>query len=218
MSLPTSALARRRASRTLLVLLVALLGAVVLPASPASAHAELLRSTPEDGATLKAAPASVTLIFGEEILADGLGMVATAADGSKVALGKPAVSGTKVVAAWPPDAPGGSYKVAWRVVSADGHPISGVLSFSYAGAASPSASPTPTSSPTSPSASASSPAATASPTDVVSPAASPASSSGSSGSTSWPLIIGVAALLAAVIALVVVVARRRSDAAGGDRT
>ena len=218
MSLPTSAPARRRASRTLLVLLAALLGALVLPASPASAHAELLRSTPADGATLKAAPPSITLTFGEEILPDGLGMVATAADGTKVALGKPTVSGTKVVAAWPPDAPGGSYTVAWRVVSADGHPISGVLSFSYAGAASPTASPTPTSPSTSPAASPTSPAATASPTDVVSPAASPVSSSGSSSSTSWPLIIGVAALLAAVIALVAVVARRRSGATGGDRT
>lgn len=200
----------------LLVLLVALLGAVVLPASPAFAHAELLRSIPADGSALKAAPPSVTLVFGEDILPDGLGMVATSADGTKVALGKPTVSGTKVVAAWPPDAPGGSYKVAWRVVSADGHPISGVVSFSYTGTPSPSGSPTPTSSP-SPSASATSPTATASPTDVVSPAATPASSSDSSSSPSWPLIIGAVALLAAVIALVVVVARRRADP-GGDRT
>ena len=196
------------------MLLVALLGAVVLPASPAFAHAELLRSIPADGSALKAAPASVTLVFGEEILPDGLGMVATSADGAKVDLGKPTVSGTTVVAAWPPDAPGGSYKVAWRVVSADGHPISGVLSFSYAGTASPTASPTPTSSPTT---SSTSPAASASPTDVVSPAATPASSSDSTSSTSWPLVIGAAALLAAVIALVVIVARRRADP-GGDRT
>jgi hypothetical protein len=138
-------------------------------------------------------------------------MVATSADGTKVALGKPAVSGTKVVAAWPPDAPGGSYTVAWRVVSADGHPISGVLAFAYAGTPSPTTSPTSTSSPPS------SQSSSASPTDVVSPAATPASSSDSTSSTSWPLVIGAAALLAAVIAHVVIVARRRADP-GGDRT
>jgi hypothetical protein len=41
---------------------------------------------------------------------------------------------------WPADLPAGSYEVGYRVVSADGHPITGAISFSFG---SPSTMPSP---------------------------------------------------------------------------
>jgi len=39
--------------------------------------------------------------------------------------------GTDVIVPWPSDLPPGEYSVAFRVVSADGHPVTGQITFSY---------------------------------------------------------------------------------------
>jgi methionine-rich copper-binding protein CopC len=115
----------------LIVGLCALFGMVV--AAPVRAHAELVSSTPADGASLKLAPKVVRLVFGEDLLPGGTAVTATdvAADG-RVELPDPQVAGDTVSVRWPASAPGGQYRVAYRVVSADGHPITGSISFRYA--------------------------------------------------------------------------------------
>ena len=107
---------------------------VVLTATTAAAHSELVASTPSDGQVLDAPPASVTLQFNETISPAGLQIVAQGPDGP-ITLGTPLIEGASVITPWPADAPGGDYRVAYRVVSADGHPIDGSLSFSYTAAA-----------------------------------------------------------------------------------
>lgn len=57
---------RRRLLAPLLVLLTALLY-VLAGAAPASAHTELVRSTPKDGTELGKAPAHLTLTFDEPV-------------------------------------------------------------------------------------------------------------------------------------------------------
>lgn len=57
---------RRRLLAPVLVLLTALLY-VLAGAAPASAHTELVRSTPKDGAELGKAPAHLTLTFDEPV-------------------------------------------------------------------------------------------------------------------------------------------------------
>lgn len=105
---------------------------MLVPAWPADAHAQLRSSTPRDGASLKTAPKQVVLVFGEALLTGGAATTAKDMEtGERVDLGAPQLREDTVRVAWPKDLPGGQYRVAYRVVSADGHPITGAITFSY---------------------------------------------------------------------------------------
>lgn len=108
-------------------------------AAPASAHASLVSTDPAEGAVLPEAPDEVTFTFDEA--------VSLVADGVQVydAAGEPveadASSSDAVVRAGLPDGlDDGTYVVTWRVVSSDGHPIAGSLTF-HVGAPSPTVEP-----------------------------------------------------------------------------
>ena len=123
------------ACRVLAVVGLAVVALLVLGAAPASAHAELVSTSPHDGARLDTAPHAVTLVFTEDVeLIDG-GMHLLDRAGRTVPEGTPRVSGHTVV--WPMSKtlPRGTYLVNWRVVSADGHPVAGAFSFGVASAA-----------------------------------------------------------------------------------
>ncbi|WP_217546202.1 copper resistance CopC/CopD family protein [Streptomyces sp. GbtcB6] len=129
-----------------LALLGTLLAALLLAsAGPASAHAALRGSDPADGAVLKSAPGSVTLTFTESVglLDDSFRVYDPTnhrVDTSDAEHG-PAGSDTARVT-FPKKLGTGTYTVAWRIVSADSHPVSGALTFSVG---KPSASTTPVS-------------------------------------------------------------------------
>jgi copper resistance protein C len=109
-------------------LILGLAALVALPLPSAVAHAELIDSDPKDGATVQTLPDQVVLEFSEEVGSPAFVDV-TAADGTKVTAGDPQVLGAKVEAPLAADGPAGTYTIAYRVVSADGHPISGELTF-----------------------------------------------------------------------------------------
>jgi copper transport protein len=113
-------------------LLTALFSAVVLlvvPSSPASAHAELLSSTPSNGASLSRPPADVTLTFTESVhLIDGAIRLLDG-KGHAVSTPSPTVAGHTVRWPMPKDLADGRYLVDWRVISADGHPVAGAFAF-----------------------------------------------------------------------------------------
>jgi methionine-rich copper-binding protein CopC len=111
--------------RTLAVLLA---GAVVLlAAAPANAHASLIRTSPADGSKLATAPRTVSLTFSENV---GSAFVAvTAPDGSSVETSHVRSVDEKVTASVASTDQRGRYTLAYRVVSADGHPISGTVTF-----------------------------------------------------------------------------------------
>ena len=120
-----------------------------LAPSAAFGHASLTSSTPSDGATLDTTPERVVLTFSEELFADlievsvldGAGDLVMATEAEQTP-----PPGTDVIVPWPGDLPPGDYAVAFRVVSADGHPVTGQVNFSYSQAASPeAASPEPAS-------------------------------------------------------------------------
>ncbi|MEV5000317.1 copper resistance CopC family protein [Nocardioides sp. LML1-1-1.1] len=113
------------ALRTCAVLLV--LGVLGLPAAPAWAHAALVSSDPSDGQRLAALPGSATLTFNEEISPPSY-VVVTAPDGSRADQGEPRVDGTKVTVDLAKGQEG-TYALAFRVISADGHPVTGRLTF-----------------------------------------------------------------------------------------
>lgn len=121
-----------------LAALLLLISALVIGfgVGPAQAHAELEGSTPADGAVLAAAPRTIELVFGEDIIEAGLQVVAQDASGAAMPLTKATAAGPKVSVAWPTTAAAGSYRVSYRVTSQDGHPIDGTISFSYRAASS----------------------------------------------------------------------------------
>jgi len=120
----------RQPARLAATALVALL-AVLAMASPASAHAELIASDPVDGSVLDEAPAAVTLTFNESVRLTAQEITVYDADGETVPSAATS-SGTEVTVDLPDAAEldRGTYVVGWYVLSADGHPISGSLSFS----------------------------------------------------------------------------------------
>ena len=106
------------------------LAIVLVGVSPASAHAELVSTDPEEGAVLDAAPASVTLTFNEPVRLTSQEVAVYDAEGDPVASSAEA-SGAEVAVTLPAaDLADGTYVVSWNVLSGDGHPISGALTFS----------------------------------------------------------------------------------------
>ena len=172
--------------------------ALVLVAAPAQAHAELESSDPQDGATLAVAPTDLTFTFGEDILPEGNAVTLTdVASDARLEVGPVEVEGDTVSVSWPQSSPAGEFRAAYRVVSADGHPIDGNISFRVeqaVGADEPS--PGSTIPPTSP------PAASAGPAPVSASAAAPASPApaaddADAGLLVWVLGVGIAVLIGA---------------------
>jgi copper transport protein len=123
---PTTATRRIRSAAALAIVVLS----IVLGAAPADAHAELLVSTPNDGDVLEVAPGEVVLQFTETVQLQADGVRIVDADGDRVDAGAAVAEGATVTAPVEDELERGSYVVAWRVVSADGHPIRGAFTFS----------------------------------------------------------------------------------------
>jgi copper transport protein len=113
-----------------MVRLLALLFAIAVALSPgaARAHAALVRADPADGQVLPAAPARVHLSFNEPVRP----LVVRLFEAGGRVLRELAVErhdGT-IMVAMPPDLGTGSHVLSYRVISTDGHPVAGSLTFS----------------------------------------------------------------------------------------
>ncbi|MET0467507.1 MAG: copper resistance CopC family protein [Aeromicrobium sp.] len=116
--------------RSLVLLRGILLGLVLLVsvAGPASAHAALVGSDPEDGSSLDAAPTTITLTFNENIAQPAYVAVA-APDGTQVEVTDIRAVDDTVTATVQDVDQRGRYSASYRVVSADGHPVTGTLRY-----------------------------------------------------------------------------------------
>ena len=117
------------------LLLAVLAGALIaLAGAPAAlAHSALVSSNPADGSTVAALPAVATLTFNEDINGD-FSQVVVQGSGEPRNV-PPSIKGPVVTAALPADLGTGKVVVRYRVVSKDGHPISGEIAFTVAGGA-----------------------------------------------------------------------------------
>ena len=118
--------------RRLVALLVGLAGVALLFAAPASAHAEVVTSDPANGARLKTAPSSVSIRFDEAVGLGGLGYLqVTDQDGNRVDTGPATHPGNPAIVTVDlrSDLKDGTYTESYRVISADSHPIGGVVRF-----------------------------------------------------------------------------------------
>ena len=127
-------------------LLLASFMAYVIVAPGALAHSNEISADPPADSVLDAMPAQVSLSFDEPLLDAGAALVVTSASGDVISKEPASIEGATIRVALSSGGPG-TYQVAYRVVSGDGHPVTGSYAFEVAGepgsVASPSAVPDP---------------------------------------------------------------------------
>jgi copper resistance protein C len=168
------AIPRRRAILPAVVVALFLLPSVVL------AHAELVKSTPKDGATLAASPAEIFATYSEAMDPSGSSLKLVDKDDTELATGDVDPDNAKRMSIDDvPDLAPGTYTVKSTTKSEEDGDIDRTeWSFTIKAAATPAPTATPTAAPTP------SPAASASPSPSASATASPSSSDSESASPS----------------------------------
>jgi copper resistance protein C len=169
---------RRLLGRAGVMALVVGLG-LLLGSGPAWAHSRLESSDPVAGASLATGPQKVSLTFNEPVQPGFTVITVIGPDGADYRTGSVSEVDDTVGIGVRPLGPAGGYQIGYRVVSADGHPISGSIPFTLTTAGSGTGATAPPI------------AATAAP--VVPAAAAPA---GDGGAPVWPWIVGAVVVVA----------------------
>jgi methionine-rich copper-binding protein CopC len=178
--------------------------AFVASAPAASAHARLVSISPSDGQTVPTPPRQVVITFSEDLLATAVRIEVHDAEGVPVADGKPVVAGAVATQPLVDGLSAGGYSVTYRVVSKDGHPVSGSTTFTARTAAATTTAPPPTTSTTPPE------STTAPTTATGTPGATAPSSVGDPAEDGPNLLVrGVEALLVVAVAAGIFLLGRR---------
>ncbi len=107
---------------------LAILWLAICGATPAFAHASLATSEPRDGTVLTSAPKQVELHFNEKVTPGAVHLIDATGR-----LRDDAVVDARdelIAVTVPPDLPQGTSIISYRVISADGHPVAGSVTFS----------------------------------------------------------------------------------------
>jgi methionine-rich copper-binding protein CopC len=202
--------ARRLLLAGIVLSAAAVLAAMLVSTVPAAAHDELVRTVPAENAAVTTPPTTVQVVFGEPAKATGSAVAVLGPNGASVNAG--ALTVTDATVSQPVKITvAGKYTVNWRVVSADGHAVTGTFAFTVTAVPAPpaSASAAPSASPSA--ASSASPSDSAAATSAAAtPSTSAAASSNSGSAALW--WVGGIVLLALVVGAVVVLLRRRRPA------
>ena len=197
---PRTARAVPRLTAALLAGVLALATAV-LTAAPASAHDVITGSDPADGSTVATAPSRVSVTFDEAPQAGFSTLTVVGPDGAHHEQGAAASDGTVVSVGVGPLPAAGVYQIGYRIVSDDGHPVTGAVSFTLtrpspanAAAASPAAQAPAAQSPTGA-------------TQAAPPSPAASSSSDSTGVPVWLFVVLAVVVVGGAVALVL---RRRT--------
>lgn len=187
---------RRWSVRTVLgIALVCLLS--VLVAAPASGHDVLSGSDPADGSMIASAPERVTLTFNEAPNPASVTVTVVGPNGSRWERGASTADGKVVSVALSPLGPAGRYEVGYRVLSSDGHPISGATSFTMSTAApGVTSGGAPVASPAAPA-----PAQMQAPSAGAQPQPASSSADSTDGPPAWVFVVLAIVVIAAAVAL-----------------
>ncbi|MEV4098410.1 copper resistance CopC family protein [Streptosporangium saharense] len=120
--------------RRLLTVLLLASAALLSVVTPAQAHNVLIGSDPENGASLATAPERITLTFDQAVRQGFAQISVTGPGGTRWEEGKTTVSGEKVSVEVRPLGPAGQYVAGYRILSSDGHPVSGKVTFTLTAA------------------------------------------------------------------------------------
>jgi len=163
--------------------------ALLLGATPALAHAQFEGSDPADGASLSTGPTTVTLRFSDSMQQGFNTVTVVGPDGKDYQQGDVAANGNAVSVGVAPLGPAGRYEIGYRVLSDDGHPVTGKVGFTLTqagagvgatGTAGASGQPVPS-------------------TDAAPVAQAPPADDG--GAPVWPWIVGAVVLVGAGVAV-----------------
>ena len=193
---------RRWGILALFVPILAVLSVLVAPA--AWAHSSLISSSPAADSVLMTPPDRVELVFNEQIRDFQPKIAITVGEHDPIEV-TPVVDGVTVSAdltgiQWPAaDTASVAWKIGYRVVSADGHPVSGLVPFSVGDGPAPSADPTATGGGAAPA--------------ITAPDAAPASAADQVPVGWW--VAGAAVAVAAMLTALVLLRRRRLGSAAG---
>lgn len=125
-------------------ILLAGLGLFV-PVTSASAHTDLISTSPAADSDVNAFQESISLTFGEPPLVDGAAIVVMDSTGTILDSPAPALDGASLSIPWPADLMPGKVTVQWRATAEDGHVLSGEFVFNYTAAAEGGLAPSPSS-------------------------------------------------------------------------
>ncbi|WP_280304975.1 copper resistance CopC family protein [Nocardia neocaledoniensis] len=133
----------RGSHRLLIVLLAVLFAGAFAAAGTAGAHSGAVSSVPEDGSTVEVGPARASITFNEELQPNFPSLTVVGPDGRLWSKGEASVEGRSVSVELGELGPVGQYTLAYRVTSADGHPVSGTRQFTLSkeGTGTPGAKP-----------------------------------------------------------------------------
>lgn len=126
----------RKISLAISALVAALVMTVVL-VGPASAHSDTFQSVPENGSTVTTPVVELQFTFVEAVEQSfPPEVILTSSEGAGVELGAPTFDANGATMTVPinlGELPNGTYTAAFRIVSADGHPDSGEVTFTVEG-------------------------------------------------------------------------------------
>ena len=127
-----------------------IIGAILLaglglfaPVSSASAHTELLSTSPAADSDVNASQETISLTFAEPPLVDGAAIVVMNSSGDILDSPAPALDGASLYIPWPADLTPGKVTVQWRATADDGHVLSDEFVFNYTAAAEGGMAPSP---------------------------------------------------------------------------
>lgn len=111
--------------------LVALVLAAILGpgAATALAHNTLIGSEPGEGARVETSPGQVRLTFDQPVRVGFSTVTMVGPEGAHWIDAEPQAEGSTVTASVGELGPAGTYTVGYRILSADGHPVSGKVTF-----------------------------------------------------------------------------------------
>ena len=120
--------------RVISAILLAGLG-ILAPISPASAHTDLVSTSPAADSDVLAAQDTISLTFSEPPLVDGAAIVVMNSSGDILDSPAPSLDGASLSIPWPADLTTGKTTIQWRATAQDGHVESGEFVFNYTAAA-----------------------------------------------------------------------------------
>ena len=123
-------------------ILLAALG-IFAPMTSASAHTDLVSTSPTADSDVLAAQETISLTFSEPPLVDGAAIVVMNSSGDILDSPAPALDGASLSIPWPADLSTGKVTVQWRATAQDGHVESGEFVFNYTAAAEGGMAPSP---------------------------------------------------------------------------
>jgi hypothetical protein len=116
---------------------------ILAPISPASAHTDLVSTSPAADSDVLAAQDTISLTFSEPPLVDGAAIVVMNSSGDILDSPAPSLEGASLSIPWPADLTTGKTTIQWRATAQDGHVESGEFVFNYTAAAEGGMAPSP---------------------------------------------------------------------------